>query len=151
MNGVGPSELSDFSLLGLSLHSELSWNSYIVSIAKSTSKKVGSLFRSKRFLTPEAILHLYKSTIRPCMEYCCHIWAGAPASCLDLLDKIQKRVVNLVGPILSSSLQPLFHQRDVASLSLFYRYYHAKCSSELQGLVPSYTFFFYISIKPISI
>ena len=70
-------------------------------------------------------------------KYCCHIWAGAPASCLDLLDKIQKRVVNLVGPILSSSLQPLSHRRDVASLSLFYRYYHDKCSSELQGLVPS--------------
>ena len=137
MNGGDLSEFSDLRLLGLSLHSELSWNSYIVSIAKTTSKKVGSLFRSKRFLTPEAILHLYKSTIRPCMEYCCHIWAGAPASCLDLLDKIQKRVVNLVGPILSSSLQPLSHRRDVASLSLFYRYYHAKCSSELQGLVPS--------------
>ena len=137
MNGGDLSESSDLRLLGLSLHSELSWNSYIVSIAKSTSKKVGSLFRSKRFLTPEAILHLYKSTIRPCMEYCCHIWAGAPASCLDLLDKIQKRVVNLIGPVLSSSLQPLSHRRDVASLSLFYRYYHAKCSSELQGLVPS--------------
>ena len=60
MNGGDLSESSDLRLLGLSLHSELSWNSYIVSIAKSTSKKVGSLFRSKRFLTPEAILHLYK-------------------------------------------------------------------------------------------
>ena len=85
------------------------------------------MFRSKRFLTPEAILHLYKSTICPCIEYCCHIWVGAPASCLDLLDKIQKCVIDLVGT----------HCHDVASMSLFYRYYHAKCSSELQGLVPS--------------
>ena len=63
MNGGDLSESSDLRLLGLSLLSELSWNSYIVSIAKTTSKKVGSLFRSKRFLTPEAILHLYESTI----------------------------------------------------------------------------------------
>ena len=21
----------------------------------------------------------YKSTIRPCVEYCCHVWAGAPS------------------------------------------------------------------------
>lgn len=137
MNGAELPENSDLKLLGLSFNSELSWNSYIASIAKSASKKVGSLFRSKRFLTPEAILYLYKSTIRPCMEYCCHIWAGASSSSLDLLDKIEKRVANLVGPILASSLQPLSHQRDVASLSLFYKYYHAKCSTELQGLVPS--------------
>ena len=29
-----------------------------------------------RFET-EAALHFYKSTIRPCMEYCCQAWAGA--------------------------------------------------------------------------
>ena len=25
------------------------------------------------------------------MEYCCHIWAGAPSCYLELLDKLQKR------------------------------------------------------------
>ena len=33
-------------------------------------------------------LYLYKSTIRPYMEYCCHVWAGAPSCYLELLDKI---------------------------------------------------------------
>ena len=31
-----------------------------------------------KFLSPEVALSFYKSTIHPCMEYCCHIWAGAP-------------------------------------------------------------------------
>ena len=35
-----------------------------------------------------------------------------------------------------SSLEPLAHHRNVASLSLFYRYYFGKCSSELAQLVP---------------
>ena len=35
------------------------------SIAKATSRKVGSLYRAKCFLTPESILYLYKSTILP--------------------------------------------------------------------------------------
>ena len=70
------------------------------------------------------------------MEYCCHIWAGAPVSVLNMLDRIQRRVINMVGPKLSSNLQSLSHRRDVASLSLFYRYYNGLCSSEISALVP---------------
>ena len=98
--------------------------------------KVGSLLRCKGFLTRETILYLYKSTIRPCIEYCCHLWAGAPASCLSLLDRIQQRICNVVGPNLSSKLDSLSHRRNVASLSLFYKYFHGYCSSELSSLVP---------------
>ena len=47
--------------------------SYIISIAKTVSKKIGALSRSVKFFSLEAALYLYKSTIRPCMKYCCHI------------------------------------------------------------------------------
>ena len=70
------------------------------------------------------------------MEYCCHVWAGAPSCYLDLLDKQQKRISRIVGPSLAASLEPLAHRRNVASLSLFYRYYFGRCSSELAQLVP---------------
>ena len=70
------------------------------------------------------------------MEYCCHIWAGAPASTLDRLDKIEKRVNNLVGPVLASQLQPLSHCHLVASLSLYYKYFHGRCSAELSEFTP---------------
>ena len=98
--------------------------------------KVGSLYRGRQFLTPESILHLYKSVIRPGMENCCHLWAGASANVLSLLDRIQKRVANIIGPELACKLQPLSIRRDVASLSLLYRYFHGHCSSELSSLVP---------------
>ena len=89
-----------------------------------------------RFLSPEIALYLYKSTIRPCMVYCCHVWAGAPSCYLDLLDKLQKQICRTIGPSLAASLEPLAHRRNVASLSLFYRYYFGRCSSELAQLVP---------------
>ena len=38
--------------------------------------------------------------------------------------------------IFAASLEPLAHPRNVASLSLFYRYYFGRCSSELAQLVP---------------
>ena len=70
------------------------------------------------------------------MEYCCHVWAGAPSCYLELLDKLQKRICRIVGPSLAASLEPLAHRRNVASLSLFYRYCFGRCSSELAQLVP---------------
>ena len=70
------------------------------------------------------------------MKYCCHVWAGALSCCLELLDKLQKRVWRIVGPSLAASLELLAHRRNVVSLSLFYRYYFGRCSSELAQLVP---------------
>ena len=52
------------------------------------------------------------------------------------MDKLQKQICRTVGPSLAASLEPLAHCRNVASLSLFYRYYFGRCSSELAELVP---------------
>ena len=79
MDGSVLEEKLSFKMLGLTFSSTLDWGSYIISIAKTASKKIGTLIRSIKFLSPEVALYLYKSTIQPCMEYCCHIWAGAPS------------------------------------------------------------------------
>ena len=89
-----------------------------------------------KFLSPEVALYLYKSTIHPCMEYCCHVWAGAPSCYLELLDKLQKQLCRIAVPSLATFLEPLAHHQYVASLSLLYRYYFGGCSSELAVLVP---------------
>ena len=52
----------------------------------------------------------------------CHIWANAPRYYLELLDKLQKQICMTVGLSLAAALG-LAHRRNVASLSLFYRYY----------------------------
>ena len=89
-----------------------------------------------KFLSPEVVLYLYKSNICPCIEYCCHVLAGAPSCYLELLDKLQKWIYRTVGPSFAASLEPLAYRRNVASLSLFYRYYFGRCSSELAQLLP---------------
>ena len=118
-------------MLGLTFSSKLDWGSYIISIAKTASKKIGALICSMKFLSPEVALYLYKSTICPCKEYCCHVWAGAPCCYLKFLDKLRKQIWRIVGPSLAASLDLLAHHQNVASLSLFYRYFFDRCSSEL--------------------
>ena len=77
----------------------------MISIAKTTSKKIGALICS-----PEVVLYLYKSTIRPCMEYCCYIWAVNLSCYLKLLDKLQKQICKTVGHSLATSLELLAHR-----------------------------------------
>ena len=85
-------EKSSFKMLGLTFSSKLDWGSYITSIAKTASMKIGALIRTMKFLSPEITLYLFKSTIQSCMEYCCHIWVDNRSCYLELLDKIQKRI-----------------------------------------------------------
>ena len=107
----------------MTFSSKLDWGSYIIYIAKTASRKIGALTLSMKFLSPEVAPYLYKSTIQRCMEYCCHVWAVAPGCYLDLLDKLQKKICRTVGLSFAAFLEPLAHCQDVASLSLFYRYY----------------------------
>ena len=123
-------------LITIAFSSKLDWGSYIISIGKTASKKIGALIHSMKFLSPEAALYLYKSTIHPYKEYCCHVWAGAPSCYLELLHTLQKQICRIVGPSLDASLEPLAHRWNMATLSLFYRCFFGRCSSELTQLVP---------------
>ena len=109
MDGSVLAEKPSFKILGLTFSSKLDWGFYTISIAKTASKKIRALICSMKFLSPEVALYLHKSAIWPCMEYCCHIWAGAPTCYLELLDKLQKRICRTVGPSLAASIEPLAH------------------------------------------
>ena len=58
MDGSVLEEKTSFKMLGLTFSSKLDWGSYIVSTAKTASKKIGALIRSMKFLSPEVALYL---------------------------------------------------------------------------------------------
>ena len=67
MDGSVLEEKLSFKMLGLTF-SKLDWGSCVISITNTACKKIGALIRSMKFLSPDIALHLYKSTIRPCMN-----------------------------------------------------------------------------------
>ena len=85
-----------FNNLGLTFPFILNWGCYIISIAKTACKKNGALIHSMKFLSPEVVLYLYKSIIRSCMEYCCHIWAGAPSCYLEYYTSYKNEYAGLL-------------------------------------------------------
>ena len=83
----------------------------------------------------KAVKSLYKSTIWSCMKDFCHY---TPSCYLEMLDKLQKEICRVVGPLHATSfaLEPFAHCQNITSWSLFYRYYFSRYSSELAQLVP---------------
>ena len=63
MDGFVLEKKSPFKMLGLTFSSRMDWGSFIASIAKTASKKIGALIRSEKFLSPEVAVYPYKSTI----------------------------------------------------------------------------------------
>ena len=57
MDGSVLEEKSPFEMLGLTFSTKLDWGSYIISIAKTASKKIGALIGSMKFLSPEVALY----------------------------------------------------------------------------------------------
>ena len=62
MDGSVLEEKSSFKMLGLTFFSKSGWDSYIISIVKTASKKIGALIRSMKFHSPDIAMYLYKST-----------------------------------------------------------------------------------------
>ena len=52
------------------------------------------------------------------MEYYCNVWAGAPSSYLESLNKLQKQICRKVGPSLNACFEALAHLRNEASFSI---------------------------------
>ena len=102
----------------------------------SVSNLFDFLARACGFFSPSH-LSIYKSQIHPSLEYCSHVWGGAPKSTLCLLDKVQSKAIRLINnPNLTKSLQPLSHRRLVGDLSILYRYFNGHCSQEIRDVIP---------------
>ena len=137
MNGHKLDISSSIIQLGLSISSNLTWKPHMNSTAKHAYQKLGFLSRARGYFSPSQLLSIYKPQIRSSLEYCSHVWGGAPKSSLHLLDRVQSKAIHLINsPILTNSLHSLSHRRLVPNISIFYRYFHGHCSQEIKNIIP---------------
>ena len=100
-----------------------------------TLKSSPKVFRCKQYFNSDQLFKLYAGFVRPCLEYCSHIWGFFPYS--SLLDRVESKAIRLIGdPSLTSTLDPQPLRRKVASLSLFYHYYLGHCPDGLAACIP---------------
>ncbi|XP_027226609.1 uncharacterized protein [Penaeus vannamei] len=109
--------LEDFiSIFGVDIDNELRFNRHVSRICKTVSLNVTALRRISHLLNPQGILTLYKSQIRPHLEYASLAWSSTAPTNHSRLDKIEKRALRLIqeanNPCHIDSLE---NRRDDAS------------------------------------
>nr|CAH7753341.1 unnamed protein product [Callosobruchus chinensis] len=67
-----------FKLLGVRdrVTENMIWYEHVSSIATAAGKKLGYLFRARKYFSPSNLLTLYKAQIRPSPEYCSQYISG---------------------------------------------------------------------------
>ena len=101
----------------------------------------GSFLGKLHVLWSSSLQRLFCNSINP---PCAHVWNTIVSSGLVSLVATwncytsykQNGICSTVGPSIAVYLEPLAHCQNIDSLSLFYRYYFSRCSSELAQLVP---------------
>ena len=82
--------------LGLTLSSNLSWKAHILKVYEKACKRLNLLKGLKYIVHRETLNRLYKSLIRPLMEYGDVLWDGCTDGEGDLLEFVQYEAAKIV-------------------------------------------------------
>jgi hypothetical protein len=86
--------------LGVIMSGSLSYKFYIQAIAAKALKIYGWMVRNLVSGDKETILKVYKSLIRPMLEYACAVWSPSRVGLANRLEHVQRKVTKLIvkGP-----------------------------------------------------
>ena len=95
-NGQGEKDL------GVLFDSDLSFSSHAADVAKRANTKLGMIKRSFTSLGTiiiKGMLQLYKTIVRPTLEYCISAWRPKFLKDDDMLEKVQQRATKLIPEV----------------------------------------------------
>ena len=82
--------------LGVTFANDFNFKKHIRNICAKANGRVGLIKRTFSNLTREMFIPLYKSLIRPVLEYCSTVWAPMYRNQTNEIEKIQRRATKLV-------------------------------------------------------
>ena len=85
-------ETSSIKVLGFKFDSLLTWGPHITDILSRARHRAGQLYRCCSLLTEQDMSIIYKSWIRPILEYGNILYSGAAATHLHRLNNLQSRI-----------------------------------------------------------
>lgn len=136
LNNVGLEVVFSYKYLGVIVSSNLSWKPHIDYVVSNANRSLGYIRRNFKYSPSSLKLVLYKTLVRPKLEYAASVWHPGIASLTDELEAVQNRSCRF---ILSSyhrtssvttmkatlSLPLLEHRRQISRLCLFHKIYHS--------------------------
>jgi ribonuclease P/MRP protein subunit RPP40 len=87
------SEECDFVLI---VQQDLKWNKQYSKSFSTANRILGMIKRSVCYLSKDVVLKLYKSLVRPHLQYCVQAWRPYFRKDIELMERIQRRATKLM-------------------------------------------------------
>lgn len=143
-------EVTSYKYLGVHITSNLSWQTHINHITNNANRMLGYLRRNFSMAPVNVKLLLYKTLIRPKLEYASSVWDPGVEYLTNAIESVQNRSVRFILANYSRTasvtsmkatlnLPLLSHRRKLARLVLLHKiyYYNPELRSQLFS-APSY-------------
>ena len=83
--------------LGVTFDKELKFDKHISNSVNKANRMIGIIKRTITYLNKENFIRLYKSLVRPIVEYGNSIWYPILVRQSDAIEKVQRRATKLIG------------------------------------------------------
>ena len=135
-------EVDELQILGVTVDKKLTWNKHVSNISSRAGQRLGALRRIASKLDVLGRASVYKAQIRSVLEYASLCWMNASPTTLQLLDRIQKKALHIIGldeveARTNLNIPSLHHRRQVAAAAVvLYKMRTGLCPEDLKKLVP---------------
>ena len=123
--------------LGVTIDNSLNFKLHIAQITAKANRMVGIIRRSFNFLNEKTFTMLFKSLVRPLLEYGNTVWSPMHKSLEQDIENVQRRATKLIGSLKEMSyterlkrlkLPSLEHRRVRGDMIQLYKYLHGHYS-----------------------
>ena len=90
------STVNHYEYLGFLLDNKLSMNDYLDAMWKKTNSKLGILSRIRRFITEKTAVRIYKTMIRPHLDYIDFVVDSGSSNRVQRLDRLQTKALRRI-------------------------------------------------------
>jgi hypothetical protein len=89
-------QVTSAKYLGITITSDMKWNTHIANICKKANNTLGFLKRNLNISNPSLKEKAYKTLVRPTLEYACSTWDPYQQNNINKLEGVQKRAARYV-------------------------------------------------------
>ena len=116
LNGILLESTSKERDLGVIFDDKLKFSEHIGAITAKANSRLGIIKRTFSNLTPAIFVPLYKTLVRPLLEYCSPIWSPILKKDSIEIEKVQRRATKLVKQIVNLDYNERLHFLKLDSL-----------------------------------
>ena len=102
--------------IGVTIQSDLKPTIQCLNAAKKANQIIGQMSRSFSYRDKHVWINLYKSYVRPHLEYCIQAWCPWTQKDKDVLENVQKRVIRMTSGLSSSTYEEKLKEVGLTTL-----------------------------------